>query len=170
MAKVRSTIRVDVFDPKSIQAAADALQAKGKWINEKCEELSKRLADIGMREAIVSYQGAIADGNTDVSVRTYKKRNGYVIEAYGEDVFFVEFGTGVAAGNGYDTTEIKPKVSIEPGSYSQTIGAGMFTDTHPYWWYGGRRYIGTRPYMGMYHASKAIKQNFEKVVSEVFRS
>lgn len=170
MAKIRANIKVDVFNPKSIQAAIDAVNAKGKWIDEKCEELSKRLAEIGMREAIVSYEGSFAEGNADVAVRTYKKRKGYVIEAYGEDVFFVEFGTGIAAGNGYDTGEITPPVSIDPGSYSQTLGSKQFTPEHPYWWYAGRRYTGTRPYMGMYHASKAIKQNLEKVAQEVFGS
>ena len=167
---VKANIKVDLLDPSSIQKAIDALENRQGWIGQKCKELAKRLAEIGMNEAQVAYYGAINEGNGDVAVRIYETPTGYAIEAYGNDVFFVEFGTGISAGNGYDTSEITPPVSIEPGSYSQSIGSGKFSKDHPYWWYNGKRYTGTRPYMGMYHASKAIKQNIEKVAKEVFES
>ena len=168
MNKIRAKIQVDIFDPTSIQNAIDILGGNNKWIEEKCKELTRRLAEIGMQQAVVSYQGAVLDGNADVSVRIYETPSGYAIEAYGSDVYFVEFGTGISAGNGYDTQEISPPVSIESGSYSQTVGKGKFSEEHPWWWYNGIRYQGTRPYMGMYHASKAIKQNILKVAQEVF--
>lgn len=166
MDKIRGNIQIDIFDPDSIQHAIDVLEGFG--VEEKCKELARRLAEIGLEEARVSYQNASLDGNEDVGVRIYEIPNGYAIEAYGEDVYFVEFGTGVSAGNGYDTGEITPPVPISSGSYSQTVGKGHFTEEHPYWWYDHIRYSGTRPYMGMYHASKAIKQNLLKVAQEVF--
>lgn len=164
---MKTSIHVDVFNPKSIQDAIDALYGKGEWVEQKCEELSRRLAEIGMREAVVSYQGAATEGNANVGVKIYPIDHGYAIEAYGEDVFFVEFGTGVMAGKGYETDEITPSVPITPGSWSETHAQKFSKDG--YWYYGGKKYTGTQPYMGMYKASKAIKANLQKAAEEVFK-
>ena len=160
-------ISIDPLDPKSVQSALDKIVAYENSLNSKCMELAQRLAEIGMETAQVAYAGAVAEGNDAVDVSIEPTDTGYRIIASGHDVYFVEFGTGVSSGNGYDTSEITPPVDIQPGSWSEAHD-GPF-HRNGYWWYGKKRYVGTRPYMGMYYASKAVKENIERVAKEVFK-
>ena len=160
-------ISMDLLDQKSVMRAIASLEQYKDSLDERAKELARRLAEIGMQTAQVAYAGAVNEGNADVGVTIEPTEAGYRIIAYGHDVYFVEFGTGVTAGNGYDTSEITPPVDISPGSLSEKRDGPFWRNG--YWWYGGKRYIGTRPYMGMYHASKAVQENVERIAREVFK-
>lgn len=161
-------IRIDPFDPSSIRGAQRQIEELESWLEKKGLEICKRLAEIGLNVAEINYAGGYIDGNDDVDVSVEPMEHGYKIVASGEDVFFVEFGTGVAAGNGYDTSVIDPPVDISPGSWSVTH-AKQFSEKG-YWYYNGRKYEMTTPRMGMYHAATEVERRLQEVAREVFSS
>lgn len=165
--------RIIEFDPFSlpdIRRAQREMEAYSQWVVEKANELVRRLAEIGANVAAINFSGGFIDGNDDVTITTVPLNDGYEVLANGQSVCFLEFGTGVAAGNGYDTTDVTPPVEIYPGSYSQTEGKGHFTEDHPYWWHDHKKYEMTTPRMGMYHAYSESRRQIEQVAREVFGS
>jgi hypothetical protein len=97
-----------------------------------------------------------------------KISNGYKIVAAGEDVYFIEFGTGFNAGTAYGDKGVPPSVSVpvHPGSWSEEH-AKAFSE-HGYWYYAGEKLQGTEAEMPMYYAEKAIRENEKRVFEEVF--
>lgn len=162
-------ITVDPYSPMSIDFAIAEVRRHEKWVKEKSMELCKRLAEIGANVASIHFSSGFLDENDDVTVTVRPINNGYSVVANGQSVCFLEFGTGVAAGNGYDTSEIHPPVPIEPGSWSGTKGTGEFAK-YGSWHYNKRKYTMTTPRMGMYHASVETKRVMEKIAQEVFGS
>lgn len=133
----------------------------------KVDTFMKRLAEMAAATAEMHYASGFLDENDDVEVTITPLSNGYLITASGESVCFLEFGTGVAAGNGYDTSVFNPPVDISPASWSKTEGTGEFAK-YGSWHHHGRKYTMTVPRMGMYHAVKNVKENIERVAREVF--
>lgn len=155
------TIKISLSD-ESCQEAIKILEEYQKRISPKLDEVCRRLAEIASEtaRAIVSQSG---DGNTDAVVsEPIKIKNGYKISMDGEDVYFVEFGTG-------DEVEAyNPNVSV-------LVGSGSWSETHAqkymnygYWYYAGVRLEGTPAYMPMFYAGEAIRQNEKRIVKEVF--
>lgn len=161
-------ITLNVTDLDSIREAARQTRMIAERMEEMAMEICRRLAEIGLYVAELHYAGGSIDGNDDVQVTVEPIENGYKIVASGEDVFFLEFGTGVAAGNGYDTSVIDPPVDISPGSWSKTHKK-QFSEKG-YWYYNGRKYEMTTPRMGMYHTAKEIETRVKKIAQEVFSS
>lgn len=159
---------IDAFDIDGLRKAADELRKTADDMERKGVEICKRLAEIGLRVASINYAVGSMDGNDDVEVTIEPIEHGYKIMANGEDVYFLEFGTGVAAGFGYDTSTINPPVDISPGSWSKTHKR-LFSEKG-YWYYNGRKYDMTTPRMGMYHAAKEIEQNLKRIAEEVLNS
>ena len=159
---------IDAFDIDGLRKAADELRKTADDMERKGVEICRRLAEIGLRVASINYAGGFMDGNDDVDVTIEPIEHGYKIVASGEDVYFVEFGTGVAAGNGYDTSVINPPVDISPGSWSETHRQQF--SKKGYWYYNGKKYEMTTPRMGMYHAAKEIEQNLKRIAEEVLNS
>lgn len=165
MAKV---IEFNPFDIREIRRAQREIDDYNEWFVEKANELVKQLAEIGANVASIHFAGGFIDGNDGVNVSVVPLNDGYEVLANGESVCFLEFGTGLAAGNGYDTTDITPPVEITPGSWSLTEGSGQFANKG-YWYYDGRKYEMTTPRMGMYHAYSESKRQIEQIAREVFR-
>lgn len=163
-------ITVDPYDPSSYDRAIRAIKRYEIWANKKALELCNKLAGIGANVASIHFAGGFISGNDDVTISVVPLNNGYQIVADGQSVCFLEFGAGVAAGNGYDTDEIVPPVPIYPGSYSQTKGKGIFTEDHPYWFHDGQYYSMVTPRMGMYHAVSEMKRQVAQIAKEVFGS
>ena len=91
-----------------------------------------------------------------------------MIIAAGDDVYFLEFGTGVAAGSGYDTSVITPPVDITSGSWSRSEqGTGEFARWGS-WHHHGEKYTMTIPKKGMYFAVREIERRYKEVADEVF--
>ena len=162
---MRNEIVIDPFNPIAVDAAIREIREHEKWVKKKSMELCKRLAEIGANVASIHF----ASGNDDVNVTVEPINNGYAVVARGQSVCFLEFGTGIAAGNGYDTNEITPPVPIEPKSWSNTKGTGEFAK-YGSWHYQGEKYTMTVPRMGMYHASVETKRLMEQIAQEVFGS
>lgn len=162
-------ITIDIFDIDSIRRAAREVEDLGKWIEKKSDELGRKLAELGRDVAITAYADAGAEGNDDVDVTTVKEGELYIVRASGSQLYFVEFGAGVTAGENYDTSVIEPPVDITPKSWSSTKGTGEFARSKEgYWHYKGERYKQVVPRKGMYLAAKEIEANIERVAKEVF--
>ena len=166
MAKL---ILVDVFDIASIRRAAKEIEDLAKWIEKKSDELCRRLAELGRDVAVTAYADAGAEGNDDVDVEVERVGNAnYIIRAFGSQVYFVEFGAGVTAGENYDTSVILPPVDISPKSWSSTKGTGEFANSKEgYWHYKGERYTQVVPRKGMYLAVKEIESRMREIAKEV---
>ncbi len=160
-------INANIFSTKSIERAISKLEACGKEFQQKQDILLRRLAELGANTANNHYSSGGIDDNDSVTVTITPIDNGYVISAEGKDVYFLEFGTGLAAGNGYDTSVISPPVDISSGSWSRTKGTGEF-ERYGSWHHDGRRYTMTVPRMGMYFAVKEIQAQLPSIAKEVF--
>jgi hypothetical protein len=145
----------------SCRAAVEELRQYRKEIKPKLDEVCKRLVEIGMLEAQLHL--VLANGNTDATIlQPVKIDNGYKLVMQGEDVYFVEFGTGDAANpNGYAVS-----VPVYPGSYSE--GHAEKYATYGFWWYGGEKLTETPAYMPMYYAGKRMREELPRIVKEVF--
>ena len=112
---------------ESCNRAVKELEKYQKEIKPKLEEVCRRLAQIGVEAAT----DAVIEEPVQID-------NGYKIVMSGEDVYFVEFGTGEFTyrhGN-------EVSVPVYPGSYSEQH-AQQFSKYH-FWWYGGEQYEGPR--------------------------
>ena len=138
-----------------------------KEVKPKLKEVCRRLAQIGALEAKLRCQFAKGYGNDDFHVVIKNIENGYKIVASGADIYFVEFGTGIYAGE-YAGDASNVSVGIMPGDWSDTH-ARKFSD-YGYWFYDNVFYRGTPAEMPMYYAGKAIRENAKRVVEEVFRT
>ena len=147
----------------SCKDAIKQLEEYQKSIKKKMDEVCKRLAEVGAQEAQMRL--VLDNGNILAQIDPPTPiENGYKLSMSGEDVYFIEFGTGNAANaNGYDVS-----VPVYPGSWSD--GHAQLYSTYKFWWYGGERYEETPAYMPMYYAGKRMREELPKIVKEVFSS
>lgn len=88
-------IKIDPFDPKSINEAIRAVKEYRKEFEAKEQEFVKRLAELGVSVASTGFSVADYDGVNDVQVTMILSGSTAVVTAFGETVGFIEFGTGV---------------------------------------------------------------------------
>lgn len=147
---------------ESCRAAKKELEKYSKQLEPKLDEICQRLVDIGLqtaREHLV-----LANGNKDVQ-RLDKEQidHGYKIVFEGEDVYFIEFGTGDAA---ISDNDFSVSVPIYPGSWSDEHEEKY--STYGFWWYGGEKLTETPAYMPMYYASRRMRDELPRIAKEVF--
>jgi hypothetical protein len=162
----RKTITLSLGE-KSIDKAIKELKAYQKWAEQKANELSKRLAEIGANEASVRFLSAQYKGTNDASVSVEAIANGYKIVASGSAVFFIEFGAGVYYNGAEPYPEPRPAGVSGIGEYGKGKGkqkawgfydeSGELIITH-----------GTPAAMPMYHASRVMLQEIQRIAKEVF--
>ena len=159
----------------SVAGCNKALKELKKYqreIRPKLDEVCRKLAEIGCQAANEQYVKANADssetgnGGVQAVVLPLEGGNGYKIYAEGEDVYFIEFGTGNSAGMMYGDGLPQTSVPVYPGSWSEQH-AQAFSE-HGYWYYGNEKLQGTEAEMPMYYAGKAIRENERRVIEEVF--
>lgn len=158
-------IVIDPLDVKSIDRAIIQLAEYKRWIRERVHRLCEILAKDYALYTVAEEFGYTEGGRVTCTVE--EAPNGYRVVAAGEPVFFLEYGTGPAAGTGPILGD--PPVSTEPGSYSAThaqtyqnwIDGGGEAELGPYKW-------TLQPRAGMYFAFKAASENVMKVAKEVF--
>ena len=152
-------IPLDVFDIDSVQNAAERLKAYYRRLDRQAREICGRLASLGAVRASLGFSRAIYNGNNDVHIDVEQIDSGYRINANGEAVLFIEFGSGAAYGYGHPDPQ-----GYGPGTYP---GKGHWNDPNG-WWYGhGQHSFGNPPAAAMYNAEQEIRQNIERVAREV---
>ena len=142
--------------------AAKELERYQKDIKPKLDEVCKRLAEIGRDEAISIVNGIrLAEGNTVERIEAVQIENGWKIVMSGEDVYFIEFGTGDGITPHYDTS-----VPVAWGTWSAEHEQILWNNG--FWYYEKVRYTGTPAYMPMYYAEKRMREEMPRIVKEVF--
>lgn len=152
----------------SVKSIIRQLEAYAHSLDEKVEEVCKRLAEEGVNTAVSAVRvdtGALRDG-------IYMQRSGdceYLVISYSPYAWFVEFGTGV----------------VGEGTYPGDLPAGWRYDERrspwahdpddPTVWYyvsGGRRFStqGQPANAYMLAASEEMRQKVLNVAREVFAS
>lgn len=142
--------------------AVKELERYQKEIKPKLDEVCKRLAEIGRDEAISIVDGIrLAEGNTVERIEAVQIENGWKIVMSGEDVYFIEFGTGDGVTPHYDTS-----VPVAWGTWSAEHEQILWNNG--FWYYEKVRYTGTPAYMPMYYAEKRMREEMPRIVKEVF--
>lgn len=157
---------------KGVLDAAQFLRSYSSSLEDKCMELCKRLADVGVPIARATYATFPYDGTKDYKITAEPTENGYKVLAEGQTVLFLEFGAGVTYGYGHPKAR---ELGMGPGTWSDgPDGKGHWDD--PNGWYlplsagKGRGYksMGNAPTMGMYYAAQNMKDQIETIAREVF--
>ena len=144
----------------SVTRTGDALERVQKLLNVKASvaEIAKRLCEVG--EPIIR-----ATHGNHARVWTEPTENGYKISAEGEDVLFIEFGTGDRAGVLSPLYDEVP-ADARPGSWSETHAQQY--STQGFWYFGGKRYEFTEPHPAFYDAYQAMVEALPQIAQEVF--
>ena len=148
------------LSPQSCSAAVKELERYQKEIKPKMDEVCKRLAEIGAQAAMTHLGGG--HGNDDATILPVLPiENGYKIVMQGTDVYFIEFGTGDQVNSHFDVS-----VPVGWGTWSAEHEQRLWN--YGFWYYGGERLEGTPAYMPMYYAGRAVRENAQRIVREVF--
>ena len=164
------TIEVDPFDIQSINKAIDALKAHETWRKQRITEYIHRLCMVGANAAQQTY------GSSKVRVSVTPDGQGIIAE--GDQVVFLEFGTGEPT----QDHELSGTLNIEimPGSWSESPEGkhtwSKWLTSDPNSRFGGkagRRWgqsypYNTTPRPGMWAAYKAIVAEQGRIAKEVF--
>ena len=144
----------------SVGGIGRAIQSVERFvdIDAKLLEIAETLCEIG--EAVISS----AHGKSG-SVWTERTADGYKIVAEGEDVLFIEFGTGDSAGINAGKYDAVPSV-VYPGSWSETH-AHMYENLGM-WMFGGQWINETPPYSAFYIAYKTMVEALPQIAEAVF--
>lgn len=147
---------------ESCKKALKEIERYEKQIKPKLDEVCKRLAEIGRDEAIAVVERIpLVAGNTVERIEVVPIENGYKIVMEGNDVYFIEFGTGDGVSKHYDTS-----VPVAYGSWSAAHSQMLWKNG--FWYYDNVRYTGTPAYMPMYYAEKKMREEKPRVMREVF--
>lgn len=173
--------KFDIFDQKSISNVIKQLYEYRGEINKKCEEVCRRLSDIGIETATQ----AINEGNFSTVVTLKANIDpttigcNAILIATGREVtlddgrvfnllFAIEFGAG-----------IKYNPTSNPKSAEFGFGVGTFPGQKHALDPNGWNYLGDdgewhhsygiRATMPMYKAAEEIRKNINNIVNDVFR-
>lgn len=146
----------------SCNKAIEELKKYQKEIKPKLDEVCRRVAEVGRDEALSIINGIrLQDGNAVERVDVVPTDNGYKLVMEGEDVYFIEFGTGDGVSAHYDVS-----VPVAWGSWSAEHSQMLWNKG--FWYYDNVRYTGTTAYMPMYYAERKMREEAPRIVKEVF--
>ena len=163
-----SKIKVNLFDIESINNAINQIKLYQISLDKKIEEVLSRLSTLGVE--VIEYQYGLSHEDY-YEVDCIVNGNSSMIIAEGENVMFLEFGTGIYTDDYTEEGEVESQglPVIFPGSWSNTEGMGQFRPDHQYWYHKHVMYQGTLPTRGFYFASKEIKAQAVDIAKKVFK-
>lgn len=128
----------------------------------KLKEIAERLCKIG--EGVIRQ----VHGNHAEKIETVELGGGkgYKIVAEGEDLLFIEFGAGDAAGSENALYDAVPD-EAHPGTWSRNHPPHMYA-RYGFWVFAGRFYREVQPTPAFYYAYEAMVQNLPLIAREVF--
>lgn len=151
----------------SIDDAIKQLQTYRNSMETWKNKLVRLLSEIGVREASVRFTTAMYDGNNDSSVNLKISKTGCVIEAKGQAVAFIEFGSGVYHNPGEPYPNPRPEGVVGIGEYGKGYGkrqawgfkdeSGELVITH-----------GNPAAMPMWYATEEMRSKLQQIAQEVF--
>ena len=131
----------------------------GDGLRDRVLEIARRLCEVG--EPIVR---AAHGGHAEITITP--TRTGYRLNCSGQDVLFVEFGAGDAAGR-YNSLYTRVPPETRPGTWSSTH-AQMYV-RYGWWVFAGQIYREVVPNPSLYDATIVMLREFPRIAGEVFR-
>ena len=178
----KRVIKLSLFNPSANDKAVRELQDYAKRLEEKGRKLAQELALHGFDVASITFDNPKYDGQTsDVSMDIREiGDNKYAIFALGETAVIVEFGGGAKYGYGHPladkvTPQMGPGTHPDPHYGRNSKGELVQNWENDRGWYipkakGGGHTFGNPPNMGMYNASKAMRDELLEIARKVFQS
>lgn len=176
----RKTIKIDLFDSKSIQNAIQTIEQYRDDLPRKCQEICRRLAEEGVKVADVAINsvpiGKTITLTTDINpskmgCKAIMKMTGRETRTEDGRIFFtalaIEFGAGIR----YNPTanpkssEFGMGVGTFPGqTHAENPDGWYYLDSNGEW----KHSYGVQASMPMHHAFSEMTKSVDKIVKEVF--
>lgn len=177
----RKTIKVDLFDGKSLQQAIKQIEAYRDDLPRKCREICRRLCEIGQQTALVaineSPQGKAVTLKMDIDPskigckamligtgKTVTDDKGRTFNL----LLGIEFGSGIRLNPTANplASEFGMGVGTFPDQkHALNPGGWMYLDKDGNW----KHSYGIKATMPMYKAMVEIRRNLDTVIREVFK-
>lgn len=177
----RKTIKIDLFDGKSLQQAIKQIEAYRDDLPKKCQEVCRRLSEEGVRVADVAINsvpiGKTITLTTDINpskmgCQAIMKMTGRETRTEDGRIFYTALAIEFSAGVRYANT-------ASPKAKDFGMGTGTFPNAKHSWQMEGWYYLGddgnwhhsygVQASHPLYSASVAMRQKLENVVNDVFR-
>lgn len=159
-------ITINPYDQKSINKAYEDILKYKQWLAAKETELLNRLAFLGATRVSLGFARASLEDTKPVNVTTTVIGNTATIIADGEQVCFIEFGTGVRFGYGYPGE--RPPGIVGIGEY----GKGKGKNPKGWWYTGddgkGKHTYGNYPYAPLYTTVTELAEQISTIARSVF--
>ena len=177
----RKTIKVDIFNPKSIQDCIKQIESYRDDLPRKCQEICRRLSEEGVRVADAAINsvpiGKTITLTTDINpskmgCQAIMKMTGRETRTEDGRIFYTALAIEFSAGVRYANT-------ASPKAKDFGMGTGTFPNAKHSWQMEGWYYLGddgnwhhsygVQASHPLYSASVAMRQKLENVVNDVFR-
>lgn len=134
-------------------------------LDDKLGQLCDKLSELGVETARAWYEtGVVMGGQHETpEVEVVPTNEGCMIRAYGDTVFFLEFGAGIYAQTNEMNTE---GLDTTPASWSKDHAQEFYK--YGRWHHGDVEYVGIEPYSGMNQARASILQMIDIYAREIF--
>lgn len=159
-------IKVDLFNPNSIDSAIRRIDKTRNAMDKLAFEATEKLAKLGCQVVKENFSLLDSDETKEYIVDFKKTTDGYVIYATGENVIFLEFGTGDFVTD-LEYPEAEGLPSLAAGSWSVSEGKGVYAK-YGFWHYKRKLFRGTYATRGFYYANDTIKLEAVRIIKEVF--
>ena len=164
----KTVIELDPFNPFSVMKANREYKRHLKEFDQKVDEFLETLAERG--KEVLGELGYTPDSG-EIIVTVEEIDNGYMINAAGKGVVFLEFGAGDTVDSGNRYAELMP-FDVESGSYSEENN-GMYDITRQvfgqgYWEFGGVTYTQITPRNGMQTVWETLMQEWRDIAKGIF--
>lgn len=133
---------------------------------ERFADTDRKLLEVAETLCAIGQEIASAGFGGHASVTTEPMQGGYKIVISGEEVLFIEFGTGDAAGIHAAQYDAVPEV-VRPGSWSETHAHQY--ERLGFWFWHNQKFTETPPHPYTYDAYQAMVEALPRVINEVFR-
>lgn len=172
------TVNVELT-PESIDKAIEELEKFQKWIDEGVKKLLELIGERGKEYAETEYLAAVYTGDEQPTVTYTVTDNAVEIKADGQDVLFIEFGTGIT----YPESHPDPIAASFPhGEYGYKLGRNPRGWRYPaengdggsgLAWpdpkhEGYLRTMGSPANASLYNARTMVEDGFMDLVKEAF--
>lgn len=177
----RKTIKIDLFDGKSLQQAIKQIESYRDDLPRKCQEICRRLSEEGVRVADAAINsvpiGKTITLTTDINpskmgCQAIMKMTGRETRTEDGRIFYTALAIEFSAGVRYANT-------ASPKAKDFGMGTGTFPNAKHSWQMEGWYYLGddgewhhsygVQASHPLYSASVAMRQKLENVVNDVFR-
>lgn len=175
-------IKLSLTNPSTNNKAVDDLLNYVEWLEQKGRELAMELSLRGYDVASIAFSSPKYDGSTSDMTMDIQElgENKFAIYALGETAVIVEFGSGYKYGGGHPlakkvTPKMGPGTHPDPHYRRDSKGRLVQNWENDLGWYipksaGGGHTYGNPPNMGMYNASKAMREELLEIARKVFNS